>query len=201
MTLRRALLSTLLMLSPAAAAAQTKLGGISYSWSLPRGELKGFVDNSSRVGVNFEGRSFKGAHFALGMLLGWNEFYSRTAAPISFANGTVTGDQYRHVNIFPLMVNGNLYLGSPGHTRPYIGVQAGAYYTAQLLDLGTSQFSSHNWQFGLAPEVGILIAARCNAYAFVSGRYHRPLRAGDYLDGAPRTFQYISINVGVMYGP
>src|SRR5688572_14437956 len=135
MSLRRILLALALGVTlPALAAAQSNrpMVGMSYQWSVPYGDTKAFTDNDSWIGLSLSSKWKKGDHAAFGIYLGWNEFYERTTETLEIENGTIFGNQYRDYNIFPMLLTGTIYIGSPdARRRLYIGAGAGAYYVHQ----------------------------------------------------------------------
>lgn len=188
------------------AAAQEYLSSLNYSIGLPSGDTKDFTDNESWLGLTFEGQWFVRPNASAGILFGWNEFYKQEQdAQFTFDNGTITGRQYRHLNIFPMLVTGKYYLSgeheSIGSTMsPFVGLSTGAYYVRQLFDLGSSEVTSDNWLFGVAPEVGVLLPLRGGTLASLNVRYHYPFSSGDWLGGEARSWQYWTFGVGVAYG-
>ncbi|MGH9259853.1 MAG: hypothetical protein ACRD08_08155, partial [Acidimicrobiales bacterium] len=176
---------------PAPAHAQGKLGALTYSWSMPADQTKQYADNDSWLGLTVEGRAMQD-RTSVGILLGWNSFYNRTSQTINLPQGAITGDQYRSLQIFPLLANAHLYFGETRAPRMYVGVNAGAYYVHQVLDIGLSSLTTDNWHFGVAPEVGFMIPkrGRFGAVSIINVRYHYPLEGGDYLGGQALTLPY-----------
>ena len=187
------------------AAAQEYLGGLSYSFAMPTGDTREFTDNESWLGLNFEGQWFVRPNASAGILFGWNEFHERTDEAIELNNGTISGGQYRHLNVFPMLVTGRYYLNNSataiGTTvAPYVGASTGMYYVRQLFDLGTTEFTEDGWLFGLSPELGVLIPLRSGSIGMLSARYNYPFNGSDFLGDQAQSFQYWTINLGVSYG-
>lgn len=198
MRLRSVVLAVGLACALAPAAQAQYYGGLQYNWSLPVGDTKDFVDNDSWIGLALDGQWLRGDRASIGFVLGWNELYQRTSETIVFTGGAATGDQYRHFNIFPLLLSGRFLLRSEG-TRPYVGLGAGGYWIFQRFDFGQSSFSQDDIVFGVMPEIGVLVPMRSGAGLQLSARYHVPFSAGDWIGGGERSWQYLSIGVGVMY--
>lgn len=200
MNFRRIFLALALGVSlPALAAAQSNrpMVGMSYQWSLPYGDTKAFTDNDSWIGLSLSSKWMKGDHAAVGIYLAWNEFYQRTTETLEIENGTIFGNQYRDYNIFPMLLTGTIYIGSPDKRRRlFIGAGAGAYYVHQTFDIGLSTLYEDNWHFGVAPEVGFLINSYRGTAVELSAKYHYPLSGGDYLQGTAQSPQYLSVGLG-----
>ncbi len=193
-------LSVCVCATPLAAVAQS-MGGVSYSWSLPTGDLENFIDNDSWVGFALEGRKFVKPGMSVGLYFGWNEFYENTDEPIILGTTIITGDQYRDLNSFQMMGNAHVYTGKYGSGRLFVGINAGAYYMRQLVDVGVFTFETDNWHFGVAPEIGYMFPGGGRHTNFmIRAMLHYPFASGDYLGGQSRTFQYLSIGIGVLQG-
>ena len=177
-------------------AAQGTLAAFSYSVSIPSGHTREFTNHTSLIGLSIAGRRFLGSALSVGLDLGWNELYWKTSQPLRVGNATVSGQQYRDLNIFPLFLSTHFYLGHARGFRPYLGVNAGGYYIVQRFTVGLSEIEADHWHLGLAPEAGILIPLGEGWNAILTGKYHYPLEAGNYLGGS-RSFRYISIGVGL----
>jgi hypothetical protein len=172
----------------------------TWNWSYPDGDLKDFIDNDSWVGLTFEGRKFINEQTSASLGFIWNEFYENTDRIIQLENGAISGDQYRDINAFPILLGFQRYFGESGRARPYLGLGAGAYYFDQLLDIGVFTYDETDWHFGIAPQAGILIPSRNRDTRFVVDfRYHYPFEGGQYLGGEPRSFSYWTLGLGVSW--
>ena len=183
------------------ASGQEYIGLLSYSYAVPTGDTHNFIDNDSWIGFNFEGRWLFDQKSSVGILLGWQEFYHKVNTDINFNSGTVSGTQYRHMHIFPMMLTGHWYGGIPGGKRPFIGGGLGTTYVRQLFDIGLQEATEDHWHFALAGDAGIAWPLQSGSAAVLSLRYTYPFNAGDYVGGGSRAWQYLSINLGVAYIP
>lgn len=181
------------------ARAQDYIGILTYSYALPTGDTDDFIDNDSWLGATLEGQWFVGQSSTVGLLFGWNEFYHKVQGDIDFDFGTVSGTQYRHLNIFPMMVTAHWFGGERGGARPFIGLGVGTDYVRQLLDVGLREFTESNWHFALAPDAGIAFPLPSGSALVLAARYNYPFKAGDYIGGGSRAFQYLSFHIGVAY--
>lgn len=193
--------------APAAARAQY-LSTLTYSVSFPTGDTKDFVDNDSWIGVNFEGQRFISPTVSAGLSFGFNEFYHRENSTIQITNGATTGESYRHLNVFPILVTAHFYPNrhsgrgyGEARTLPYAMLGAGTYFIRQVFDFGVFEFTEDAWHFGLAPEIGILVPLQRGGAATLNARYNYPFEAGNYTLTGKSSFNFWSINLGVAYVP
>ena len=186
-------------------AQSNPMGVFTWHWSMPTSDTNEFTDNDSWLGASLEGRLFPWSHrMSVGASFGWNEFYNTTSEVIEFTreplSGSVSGRQYRHLAVYPMLATGQYYFGREGAARPYVGLGAGAYYIRQLMDIGIYTVEANNWHFGVAPEFGVLIptSAGYGTEAAVTLRYHYPFEAGEYIGGS-KSFSYFTLGVGVSW--
>lgn len=184
-------------------AQGNKMGVFTWNWSYPASDTKTYTDNDSWLGASLEGQYFpKADNLSIGVNFGWNEFYNTTYETINFGDdrwgGAISGRQYRHLAMYPMLATGHFYMGGKESTRPYFGLGAGAYYIRQLADIGIYTIETDSWHFGLMPEVGVLIPMSGGGYgkrASISVRYHYPFEGGEYIGGS-KSFQYFTAAVG-----
>ena len=116
---------------PGGAVAQSWYGqwywGASYSISVPVEKTKDFTADTSYLGFALEGRKVVNDRLTVGTHLGWLVFDSETNEAATLETTTISGKQFRYLNAFPILANAHLYLGQPGKTRPYGGLNVGAY--------------------------------------------------------------------------
>jgi hypothetical protein len=189
------------------AAAQEYMGALNYNLGIPTGDTRTFTDNESWLGFTFEGNWFVRPNASAGLLFGWNEFYHQTDEALPLENGTISGGQYRHLNVFPMLVTAKYYFNSTSEDAsigtvlaPYVGLSTGTYYVRQLFDIGTREFTDDGWLFGLSPELGVLFPLRMGSVAMLSARYNYPFSGGNFLGDQSQSFQYWTISLGVAYG-
>ncbi len=198
--LRAALLLAGIGLAGAVPAQAQSLGGLTYSWANPAGDMsKNFIGNDSWLGFSVEGRRFLNPNATVGISLGYTAFYERTDSdPLFFPGGTVSGDQYRSMNIFPLLVTGHLYSKAGGRIQTYIGLGVGVYYMKQLMDVASGTVTTNNWILGFAPELGFILNKGAQKEIAIFGKYNYPANAGKYLGGESGSYQYLSVGLSFM---
>jgi hypothetical protein len=176
------------------ALAQDALSVFTYSVAVPTGDLESFADEFSWRGWTFDYRFFLRDQLSLGFGIGWQNFSDLVSD--SFTQGTVTatGTTVRYTSGFPVMGTAYWYLGEAGGIQPYAGGQVGFYYVTKRLDFGIYSFWEDYFQFGLVPELGVLIpVSRLNLIASV--RYNYAFQT-DNTDA----FSHVSFNIGFAPG-
>ena len=185
------------------AMAQGKmLSGITWNIGMPVGRLGNFMDKTSFGGFGFETHSFLSDEFSVGGSISWNYWSEMTGEVIQLKQGALGGTQIRYINSIPILLNATYYLGGRrDELRPFIGLNAGAYYVLQRLDMGVYSLDNDHWHFGLAPEAGVLIETSGDTYITAAGRYNYGFASGETVSGEKNTIAYWGINIGLVYTP
>jgi len=182
-----------------AAFAQDYMTTLTYNISAPAGETKQFIEAPSYLGLSFDGRKFVLPFLSVGFYTGWQVFYEQTTEPIQLDNGTLSGKQFRYINTFPIMLNAHLFIGSEQCFRPYVGINAGAYFTWQRLSVGVIMAEEKNWVWGIAPEAGFTIpVGDVHVNLGMKYNYALPPSESDYYE-EPDPLQYVSFHIGFAY--
>jgi outer membrane protein W len=186
-----------------AMAQHNALSGITWNIGLPTGNMSNFLSKTSFGGFGFEMHNFLSDDFALGGSVSWNYWSEMTGETIALQQGALSGTQIRYVNSIPLLLNATFYLGGRrDDLRPFLGLNAGAYYILQRLDMGVYSLDNDQWHFGLAPEFGFLYKTASDTYITASGRYNYAFAAGTKINGdAKNSVAYWGINIGLAYTP
>ena len=186
--MRMRLVVVLALLVPSIAAAQRtgdKWFGMTWIMASPTANSKQFTNDYSLRGFGMEWRQFKGSTTSVGLSLAWNGLNEETLETSSVGQVDVTGDQFRYINAYSILLEGHKYLGSnQGSSRPFIGLKTGTYYINRRVDVGIWTVSDNTWHFGLAPELGLAFPLRhtVDGEAFYAAvRYNYAFAAG----GAP----------------
>jgi hypothetical protein len=184
----------LLLASTVTFSQGTYLGG-TYSIGIPVGGLEKYISAASYRGLNFEGVKEFNSKFAVGWLLGWSVFSEKRKNDVyTDDNLTLTGTQYRYMNLFPMLVRGLYEFGEHEGTRPFIGSGLGVTYDIARTNVGLFSFQKTGWHFTVAPEIGMKIPL---GYAnIIAGlRYSYGVKTKE-LGG----ISYFSINLGLIWG-
>lgn len=172
----------------------------TYELSIPVGDTRHFIPNTSFLGMTWEGRWAVARRASAGVMFGINEFSQRSNGTTNFPSGAATGPQFRYLLSMPLLATGYVYPFGSDRRLFYLGGGAGIARIDQLFELGTRQLGRAAWHFVVAPEVGAeMHAIRDDFLAMVSVRYNMPFAMGDYVGGGTRSFRHLTIRIGFGY--
>jgi hypothetical protein len=184
----------LLLISSLAFSQGTYLGG-TYSIGIPLGGIDNYISAGSFRGANFEGLKEINSNVAVGWILGWNVFSEKRVNEVyTNDNLTLTGTQYRYMNLFPMLARVLYEFGEHEGTRPFIGSGLGVTADIAKTNIGLYSFQKTGWHFTIAPELGIKIPL---GYGSITGslRYMYGVKTKE-LD----KISYFSINLGMLWG-
>jgi len=180
--------------------AQDFLTGLTYSISIPTGDTSDFISSTSFKGLSIDLRKFFSHNASIGFLVGWSTFEEETNEAISTSIGTVTGEQNRLINSFPVMITTHYYFGEGREFRPFIGVGVGMYYFYQQLKQVEQNLESNKWHFGVAPEAGFVYLLE-SVYALVNVRYNYAFSAENEIIKISTAQSYLTFNIGFAFTP
>lgn len=178
--------------------AQEWIGSALYQAAVPTGDTKTFVDAASFRGVALDFRKTLDPNTTFGVFFGWNIFYKRLNETIELKTpnpGALTGLQDRTLNAFPIMLNVHRYFGDKKAARPYVGLNAGGFYMVQRLDIGIYSFQKDEWQWGAAPEFGVLVPVKGDNSIILNLKYNYAF-TGESPIGADVNNAYWTIGLG-----
>ncbi|HKW14822.1 MAG TPA: hypothetical protein VJS69_10090, partial [Candidatus Krumholzibacteria bacterium] len=128
-----------------AVRAQDWFGMATWNVSIPDGDTKKFVNETSFAGFGLEFRKEFKPRTTVGILGSWEVFHERRDGTIDLGQGAITGTQDHYINSFPIMLGLHKYFGATGATQPYIGVNAGGFVLIQTLRVGLSEVEDDTW--------------------------------------------------------
>ena len=175
------------------ARAQGDMTAFSWVMGYPVLDTADFISNESFRGFCIEGRKFFGPNVSGGASASWQVFDEQISETANVANVSVTGKQFRYLNMFPLYLNAHYHTGSPRGTRLYIGANIGVQYIKQRIDIGLVSANQNEWQFSTAPELGLLLPIG-ESHILVSGKFHWAFSANDSIDQS-----YFTLGIGFSY--
>jgi len=196
------LISALFLVFSNKGFANDWLGAITYQISMPTGDTEKFISDYSYRGFGLDFRSFAAKNTSVGFATGWNVFHERTSKTIELNTekpGAITGVQDRLVNAFPVMLNVHQYFGKRRDIRPYIGLNAGGFFMLQQFDIGIYSFQEDEWQWGMAPEIGVIVPLKGNGSIIINGKYNYAF-TGDHPVGGDINHEYWMIGIGFAWG-
>jgi len=187
-------LVALLLVVPSRAVAQDVLWTVTYGPTVPSGDTKQFVDiGTAWRNLGLEARKVMSENTTIGLAFGWNVFATKSGQLLNFRGVDVSGEQFRYINSFPMLLTGHYYFAQPGAIRPYVGAGVGAYYAEERLEIGLVALTADAWHFGLAPEAGLIVPIGWRARALLQARYNWALKANNI------EHTYWGFNVGFVF--
>ena len=179
--------------------SQGALIALDYSISSPTADTKEYISDPSYRGISVESRALIRPNFSAGILLGWYSFQQNSDQLFIVKDDTVSGMHTRRLRSYPFMLNTHFYLGTEQGFRLYLGMNAGAYFIAQQVETGNTQYDKSNWQFGVVPEAGFLIPLGWFANIHLNARYNYAFKSGESISGNPMAQSYWSAGIGLAY--
>jgi len=150
-------------------------GAATYQVSFPIGDTKDFIEKTSWAGFGLDFRYTLQKNISVGFVTGWNIFYEQVNETTQFEGdppGAITATTNRYTNFVPVMLNTHYYFGKRGKIRPYAGLSAGVYYVNQEMQIGIFKLINDSWEWGIAPEVGIIIPVQRDLAILLAGKYN-----------------------------
>lgn len=180
--------------------SQDLLTGITYSISVPTGETKNFISETSFAGLTLDLRKLVSYNVSVDFLLGWNAFEEESRELMSIPNADITGTQFRLMNSFPIMIATHYYFGEGTEFRPFIGAGIGTYFIYQQFELGLAVLESSKWHFGFEVDAGMVYLLD-TIYALVNVRYHYAFKAENEITQKSTAYAYWAFNIGLALTP
>ena len=175
-------------------AYSQSMHGLTYSIALPLGETSDFTGNLSWRGFAIDGKYFVNDNMTLGWTTGWHTMYESESGSFTEGTRTLTGTQYRYINVLPIMMTYNFFFNNEGDVQPFLGLSAGTYWIEQKTNMGLFSDVTDHWHFGIAPEVGILFPAGLRANFYATFRYNNAIAADDSIN-----FSFLALNIGFLW--
>ena len=174
---------------------------VTYQVSFPVGDTKDFTGSTSFLGFGLDFRYTVQKSTTVGLALGWNIFSERTTKTAELGSqnpGAITGTQDRYLNSFPIMANVHYYFGKKRGIRPYVGLNAGGFYMLQRFDIGVVSLQKDRWEWGIAPEAGVIIPIERNLAIMISGKYNYAFTGKSPLDTDIK-HSYVGLVIGFVW--
>lgn len=179
-----------------------QFSSLTYSVSIPTGDTKEFIDEVSWRGLGFDYRYMFKRNLSVGFSTGWNLLYqdNRELTQLTDPPGAIYSKQYKLISSIPVMASIHYYFGKRRSIRPYVGVSAGGFIMRQYLEISLFLWENNEWQWGMAPEAGVLIPVDRDMSIIVNGKYNYAF-TGESVMGTSINNAYWGINVGVAWQP
>lgn len=180
------------------AHAQDWFGMATYQISKGVGDTEEFIDDVSFIGAGLDMRKTLFGGTTAGVGMAWNVFHDRTEGVIDLENGAVSGSQDRYINAFPIMIGLHQYIGNWRRSRIHFGINGGGFLLVQTFRIGITEFEEDSWEWGVAPEAGVVVPIRTGAWFAVNARYQWS-PTPQTLMGNEIELTYYQINIGFMW--
>ena len=137
--------------------AQDDHFGMSWDVTIPVGETSNYVGETSWLGFTMQWRKFLNDNISVGALFSWNVLHQRSFETQEFRftpegsdreiTGHLSGEQFRYLNSYPILVESHYYLGDPydSAVRPYAGLGAGVTPIQRRTEVGLIAITETNW--------------------------------------------------------
>jgi opacity protein-like surface antigen len=165
------LIACLLVLGATAATGQGYFN-LTYNMAFPLGNTNDFISQTSWRGYTVEAGGFVNSHISIGGSFSWEGFYE--AFPYqTYSSGTisVSGNLWRYINLYPLVVTGKYYFITEKKFRPYAGIGIGTVSANKLSELGVLTVQDHSWLFGFYSEAGLTYWFNATTGILLDARY------------------------------
>lgn len=175
---------------------------LTYSPTLPVGDVTNFTDGFSWRGVGVDARFLLNDNVSVGLNTGWNIFREESDGVVSEViegeqnTATISGKRFRFTNAVPVLLTTHFHWGEEDEIRPYIGAGAGLYYIHQRVEMGLYSADVDNTRFGVSPSVGVMLPVFYSASLNLGVQYHQAFAIQDY-----NSVGYFAFNVGLTWGP
>lgn len=169
--------------------------GISYSMALPTGATSDLISKYQWRGITLEGKYFLGDQVTMGWQSGWNTMYQEESGTFTEGTRTRTGTRYNWLNVWPMLLTFDYFFGTDGDTQPYLGAGIGTYWVEQKTQMGLFADTYSTWNFGIAPEIGVLFPINLYSNFYVSVKYNYGINGNESVDN----YSWLTFNVGFLW--
>lgn len=168
---------------------------IQYSMGLGSGDVKDYINSASFRGATMEFRKFVTPNIGVGGEIGWNVFYERRSYD-AYTSGiqTLSGVQYRYINMVPINVAADYYFKPGEKVNPFAGLGIGTLYSRRNTNMNLYTLETEAWHFELRPEAGVLLSVNPGMDIILSGKYYAAFKTSD-VDAQ----SYFAVNVGFVF--
>ena len=130
---------------------------IRYNMAQPRGETAKFVDKLSFNGFGLDYRFFLLKQLSVGLAFTWNTFEKKESGTYPLdTNTTLSGTRIKTTHLIQLAPSIQYHFRKQSSfAAPFVGLNAGPYYTSRVTDWSSWYDEESSWQFGFSSEVGI----------------------------------------------
>jgi opacity protein-like surface antigen len=129
---------------------------VMYSVAIPMGTSADYIGETSFRGFAVTGDYFLDDEWSLGFSTGVQTFYEELGTQsYSLETLTVTGEEFRYINMIPAIMMGKYHFDRYGVVTPHIGFGAGFHWVDERREFAGFQFEESSFRFGIQPEAGV----------------------------------------------
>ena len=171
---------------------------VQWNISIPTSDFKNWINETSIRGIEFGGNYHFETNVTVGGAVGYGAFFKKTGKmTVDYQNNTVTAVHFRDLSSYYFMAEGGYAYQSDFFMTPYARIGIGAYYTEQVTQIGLLYWRDENWNFGLRPEIGVLMEVPNSGIGFiVNAKYNTLFNYTDNLNN----LNYLTIGLGMIFG-
>ena len=154
-------------------AKAQQIFGVTYDISVPTGDTRSFIPNTSILGFGLDARQMSHSNVSFGITFHWNLFKDDGVKRIENDDGTFISVEDRSIDSFPLLLSGHYYFGDAASSfRPLIGGNIGTYFIITRQSTGQGRLVDKGWHFGLAPDIGFMVDFMNDIHILLTFRYN-----------------------------
>ncbi len=186
----------MLMFASFSAYSQTDLGftSIYYGPAIPLGATSDYIENVSWRGIGIGFNRFVSDNITVGSDISWLTFTEAlNDQSVEYNQYTISGNQYRYINTIPVLLTFKGFIGT-GDIRPFAGFGIGTSFTEKLTEIGTFSIQETDWQFNVAPEIGVVYEATPSLAPYFKVKYSYAAESRDL-----QSISYISFTLGLAF--
>jgi opacity protein-like surface antigen len=169
---------------------------LEYPIGFAVGDMADFIDEPSFRGFTFGYRRVMDEEVAFGLDMGWNTFYEeRDKATYTDGTQSITGLQYRYMNMFTASAQVDRIFSPGSDIRPWIGIGAGTSYARRTVDMGQWSLEKDPWQFMLQPEAGVSLYLTNGNALILSANYYWGMETSQL-----EAQSFVTLGIGYAFG-
>jgi len=150
-----------------------------YTIGIPFSGLKDHTSVISGRGFTMEYQREVAPSVTVGINLAYSVFYEKKPyGSYDLGSATLTGNQYRYNNLFPMLVNAHYKIGE-GTVVPYVGLGIGTMYDLRNTDMGLYTIEENNWHFLISPEAGFIYNLSADMGLKLNAKYDNAFKTSE----------------------
>jgi hypothetical protein len=176
-------LSTLLLSLSGLTKAQDMIFTLNYNFGYATGDLETFAPDPAYRGGGLQFTRFleSNENIGIGLYIDWQGWYKKHPRSTfayygddaSVSNSDMNAVKFAYLYVTPVMASFNYYFVKESSVLPFIGINVGAVYTEQELNISAiSNRVNTAWDFAVGGEAGLhLVFGQSGVGANITGKY------------------------------